>query len=38
VILGVIPLLGALYYLVSGRGRPHDIESAGAATGEAVIG
>jgi len=29
---------GGLYYLVSGRGRPHDIESADAATGDAVIG
>jgi amino acid transporter len=38
VILAVILAVGALYYLVSVRGRPHDIESADAATGEAIIG
>jgi urea carboxylase system permease len=38
VILGVILLVGALYYVVSVRGRPHDIESADVVTGEATIG
>jgi urea carboxylase system permease len=38
VLLAVILAFGALYYLVSVRGRPHDIESADAATGEAIIG
>jgi amino acid transporter len=37
-LVGTILLIGALYYVVSVRGRAHDIESADAATGEAVIG
>jgi urea carboxylase system permease len=37
-IIGAILVLGAIYYLVAVRGSAHDIESADAATGEAVIG
>ena len=36
----LMPLIvvGALYYLVSVRGRSHDVESADMITGEATIG
>jgi amino acid transporter len=34
----VILVAGAIYYAVSIRGRAHDVESADAVTGEAVIG
>jgi len=34
--VGTLVLLGAVYYLVSVRGRAHDVE-ADTATGEAVI-
>ena len=37
-IVGALLLLGALYYVVSVRGRAKDIEAADAVTGEAVIG
>lgn len=37
VLLAVILIVGAVYYLVSVRGRPHDIESADFVTGEATI-
>ena len=38
VIVGVILITGVLYYALSVRGRAHDVESADAVTGEAVIG
>ena len=38
VIVAVILLAGIVYYAISVRGRAHDIESADAVTGEAVIG
>ncbi len=38
VIVATILITGALYYAVSVRGRAHDIESADAVTGEAMIG
>jgi urea carboxylase system permease len=38
VIVATILITGAVYYAVSVRGRAHDIESADAVTGEAVIG
>jgi len=38
VIVVVILITGIIYYAVSVRGRAHDIESADAITGEAVIG
>ena len=38
VIVAVILITGILYYAVSVRGRAHDVESADAVTGEAVIG
>jgi urea carboxylase system permease len=34
----VLAVVGILYYLVSVRGRAHDVETADAATGEAMIG
>jgi urea carboxylase system permease len=37
-LVGLLAIVGALYYLVSVRGRAHDVESADAVTGEAVIG
>ena len=37
-IVGVILATGIVYYLLAVRGRKHDVESADAATGEAVIG
>jgi len=37
-IIGVILVIGLIYYLVAVRGSAHDVESADAATGEAVIG
>jgi urea carboxylase system permease len=37
-IVGFLLITGALYYLVSVRGRAKDVESADAVTGEAVIG
>lgn len=37
-IVGTLLILGALYYLVSVRGRRHDVESADEITGEATIG
>jgi urea carboxylase system permease len=37
-LVGVLVILGAIYYLVSVRGRAHDVEAADDATGEAVIG
>jgi urea carboxylase system permease len=38
VLVGVILLAGVIYYAVAVRGQAHDIESADAVTGEAVIG
>ena len=38
VIVATILITGSLYYAVSVRGRAHDIESADAVTGEALIG
>ena len=38
VIVATILVVGAVYYAASVRGRAHDIESADAVTGEAVIG
>ena len=38
VIVAVILITGILYYALSVRGRAHDVESADAVTGEAVIG
>ena len=37
-IVGTLLILGALYYIVSVRGRRHDVESADEITGEATIG
>jgi hypothetical protein len=38
-LVGVLVVTGAIYYLVSIRGRAHDVESTpDLATGEAVIG
>ena len=37
-IIGVIVLLGIVYYLVAVRGSAHDVESADPTTGEALIG
>ena len=36
--LGVLAVIGVLYYAVSVRGRAADVESADAVTGEATIG
>jgi urea carboxylase system permease len=38
VLVGVILLAGIVYYAVAVRGQAHDVESADAVTGEAVIG
>jgi urea carboxylase system permease len=38
VLVGVILVTGIAYYLAQVRGRAHDVESADAVTGEAVIG
>jgi urea carboxylase system permease len=37
-IIGAILVFGFLYYVIAVRGSAHDVESADAATGEAVIG
>jgi urea carboxylase system permease len=37
-LVGVVLLVGVVYYLVAVRGSAHDVESADLATGEAVIG
>jgi hypothetical protein len=37
-LVGVLLVLGGIYYLVSVRGRAADVESADAITGEATIG
>jgi urea carboxylase system permease len=37
-LVGLLAITGAIYYLVSVRGRAHDVEAADEATGEAVIG
>ena len=37
-LVGVLIVIGAIYYLVSVRGRAHDVESADVITGEATIG
>jgi urea carboxylase system permease len=37
-LVGVLLIAGALYYLVSIRGRAHDVETAESAAGEALIG
>jgi urea carboxylase system permease len=37
-LIGLIVVIGVIYYLAAVRGQAHDIESADAATGEAVIG
>ena len=37
-LVGVLMVIGAIYYLVSVRGRAHDVESADVITGEATIG
>jgi urea carboxylase system permease len=37
-LVGVLAVVGIVYYLVSVRGRAHDVETADAATGEALIG
>ena len=37
-LVGVLAILGVLYYAVSVRGRAADVESADAVTGEATIG
>ncbi len=37
-IVGTLLIFGALYYIVTIRGRKHDVEAADAVTGEAVIG
>ena len=38
VIVAVILITGILYYALAVRGRVHDVESADAVTGEAMIG
>jgi len=38
VLVGIILLTGIIYYAVAVRGQAHDVESADAVTGEAVIG
>ncbi len=35
--LGVLLVFGLIYYLVSVRGRPHDVEAADVTTGEAML-
>ena len=37
-LVGVLIVIGVIYYLVSVRGRAHDVESADVITGEATIG
>jgi urea carboxylase system permease len=37
-LVGVLAVAGIVYYLVSVRGRAHDVETADAVTGEALIG
>jgi len=37
-LVGLLIVTGLIYYLVSVRGRAHDVESADLITGEATIG